>query len=452
MKTNSKGVIAAIMVLMFLIGVPTDLRAQQQQQAPSVLQTIPFRFQPYITMQEMYDSNIFLTSTNRTADWITTVTPGIRLGQQDAFTGILLDVNGGYNWYANNSDLDYWSALGNLDARYSPNRYWNFRVREYIIRSEDPQERQYGGLYDQRYSSLDQTRSIYLRNVVTPSIEYRFARDSSLGVAYANNYYNNENPGIEDSMSNAVNPTLTYWFNVRNGITLDYRYEKIDYDGDSDDLTNSDIRGRYTHRFDPATSVFADYVYQIRDYDDPSVDYVTHAPSVGIQHAFSRALSGLLQVGYYYADPDVGDSRDGLTVNTNLSLRGERTTYTIFGVGGYREEFQTADNFGFIEYYRGGVTVSHRLLQRLTLNLGADAEWDKYISEEEAWLYTASLGMTYQILRWMNITAGVAYSENDSNIESNDYYDWKGFVALTLTYGEGPRPAPASATGSGSTR
>jgi len=451
MKANSKGGIAAVIILMFLIGVPVDLMAQQQQQQePSALQTIPLRFQPYITTQEMYDSNIFLTATNRTADWITTVTPGIRIGQQDAFTGINLDVNGGYNWYANNSDLNFWSALGNLEARYSPSRYWNFRLREYILRSEDPQERQYGGQYNQMFSSIDQTRSIYIRNVVTPSIEYRFARDSSLGVAYTNNYYDNENPGIEDSISNAITPTLNYWFDVRNGILLQYTYSAINYDVQSDQTSNYG-RARYTHRFNPMTSVFGEYIYEVVDFDSPGVDYTVNSPSAGIEHAFSRSLSGLLQVGWFWQDPDVGDTFDGPTINSNLTLRGERTTYTVYALGGYREEYQTSENLGFIKYYRGGATISHRLLRHLTIGLDANVEWDDYATEEEAWLYTASLNMTYQLIRWMNITTGVAYSENDSNIEPNDYTDWRGFVSLTMTYGEGTRPAPASAA-SGGTR
>jgi len=54
------------------------------------------------------------------------------------------------------------------------------------------------------------------------------------------------------------------------------------------------------------------------------------------------------------------------------------------------------------------------------------------------------LGMTYQILRWMNIAASVEYSENDSNFESNDYTDWRGFITLNLTYGTDPRPVTGS--------
>ncbi|HRT27263.1 MAG TPA: hypothetical protein P5573_04030, partial [Syntrophales bacterium] len=111
-KLSTKSLMAVFVILVFLAGAPVEVQAQQrqQQQQPSALQAIPFRFQPYITVQEVYDSNLFLSSNNRTHDWITTVTPGLRVSQQDAFTGILLDVNGGYNWYANNDDLDYWSA------------------------------------------------------------------------------------------------------------------------------------------------------------------------------------------------------------------------------------------------------------------------------------------------------------------------------------------------------
>ena len=65
MEVNSSKIgIAAIVILMFMVGIPADLRAQQQQQQqqqqPSVLQSIPLRFQPYITAQELYDSNLFL--------------------------------------------------------------------------------------------------------------------------------------------------------------------------------------------------------------------------------------------------------------------------------------------------------------------------------------------------------------------------------------------------------
>ena len=441
MEKLIKGGFAGLAVLVILAGFSTGLWAQQAAPQGRTSQAIERNFQPYITVQEVYDSNIFLRPPEfKKEDWITTVAPGIRFNRQDAFFGLNMDVNGGYNWYARNDDLNYWSALGNVEGRYSPNRYWNFLVREYIIRSEDPRETQYGGYYNQNYTGVNQERSIYVRNVVTPSIEYLFARDSSLRVAYINNYYANKDPQTQDSMSHAVNPVLTYWFNVRNGITLDYRYEQIAYDDDpgqafnTPDLTNNDIRGRYTYRFDPATSIFAEYLYQMRDYDDPGVDYDIHSPSVGIQHAFTRTLSGLLQVGYYYAEPDRGDSRDGFTVNANLTLREEYTTYTLFAVGGYREEFQTADNAGFVEYYRGGGTLSHRLMQRLTLNLGADVEWDNYIGPEEATLYTFTGGLAYQAFRWLNIAATVTYTENNSNIEANDYTDWRAMLMVTLSY------------------
>ena len=64
--------------------------------------------------------------------------------------------------------------------------------------------------------------AIYLRNVVEPSMEYRFGRENLLSVLYRNNIYHNQSPLFEDSQENTVNPRLNYWFDIRNGITLEY--------------------------------------------------------------------------------------------------------------------------------------------------------------------------------------------------------------------------------------
>ncbi|MCX5835132.1 MAG: outer membrane beta-barrel protein [Deltaproteobacteria bacterium] len=425
MKEDTKSGIAVVLILLFLIGVPADLRAQDFWS----------KFHPYISVQEEYNSNINLTPTNKKDDWITTVTPGVRFNHNDAFTGLNMDVGGGYNWYATNSDLDYWSVLGNFDGRYSPSRYWNFRLRDTIVRSDEPRERDYLGSYDQYYVSTERQRSIYIRNIVEPSVEYRFGRENALALAYRNTYYDNENPGIEDSMENYVSPRLTYWFDVRNGIILEYGHTDAQFDTTSD-WTGHNARGRYTHRFTPHTSVFGEYLYQVRDFDQPSsVDYQTHAPSVGIEHAFSRALTGLLQVGYYLQDPKSGDSQDGATVNANLTYRLEqRTTLSIYAIGGYREEYFTSENLGFVKYYRGGATVSHQLLRRLTLRLGGDVERAEYSADREDWLYGVNAGLDYQILRWLTIGVTGSYRECNSDVDINDYDEYRAIFRITATY------------------
>ena len=63
---------------------------------------------------------------------------------------------------------------------------------------------------------------IYIRNVVEPSVDYQFAKDGTISVVYRNNIYRNLKHLFEDSMENTINPKLTYWFDIRNGIALEY--------------------------------------------------------------------------------------------------------------------------------------------------------------------------------------------------------------------------------------
>jgi hypothetical protein len=87
-------------------------------------------FQPYISAQEEYNSNIDLTPTNRRDDYITTVSPGLRfstLPKSEATRaqqapsaeqkfGIDLDVNAGFVFYAREDDNNYTSLNGNLNT------------------------------------------------------------------------------------------------------------------------------------------------------------------------------------------------------------------------------------------------------------------------------------------------------------------------------------------------
>ena len=99
-----------------------------------------YEIRPYIFATEQYTSNVYLTNTNQKSDWITTLGPGIRLAVNDPSFGADLTGNFGYNWYANQTKEDYWSIDGTLGLRYNPTPQLTFRIREYILRSENTVE------------------------------------------------------------------------------------------------------------------------------------------------------------------------------------------------------------------------------------------------------------------------------------------------------------------------
>ena len=411
--------------------------------------------QPYISVQEEYNSNIDLTPTNERDDFITTISPGLRFSTlprgevtraQQAPTaekkfGMDLNFNAGFVFYAKEDDDNYTSLNGSLNAWYLFNPKLSFRVRDYLIRSDEIREADFSvtAIEGQTLISRTTRRVPYYRNVFEPSVEYRFGRDNSFGINYRNNTYRIKSDLYEDSMENYINPRLTYWFNIRNGVTLDYGFTLGDFERSSDFVGHT-ATGRYTYRFNPRTSVFGEYTYLLRDFDPPSIDYDIHRPSLGFSHSFSPTLSGTVQGGYYWQNPERGDTTEGFFGNVSLSQRVERTTYTISLQGGYTEDFFSAENLGFTKYYRAIGRVSHQLLEKMTVGLFSSYEWTKYYRgaieapRQKDQIWTIGGDAAYQLFRWLTLSLDGSYRENNSNFDTADYTEHRGIFRITASF------------------
>lgn len=420
-------------------------------------------FQVYITAEEDYNSNLDLTPNRfKRSDYITTISPGLRFSTspkspvtgefrreptaEDRF-GVDLDVRAGFVFYAKEHDDNYISLNGTLNAWYAFTRNFTFRVRDYLIRSDEIREQDYSvtAIPDQNLISRTSKREPYYRNVFEPSLEYRFGRDNVLTLNYRNNIYEISSRTAEDSMENYINPRLTYWFNVKHGIYLEYGFTLADFE-DSRDFVGHMGTGRYMYRFNPRTSVFVEYTHLWRNFDNPSIgestsiDYVVYRPSVGIEHAFSPTLSGRAQFGYFWQNPNKGPTTDAFFYDVSLTKRTGKTTYTISSQGGYTEDYFTSENLGFTKYYRVIGRVTHQLLQRMNIGFFGSYEWAKYpgtvIDDKKPKDQIGAIGCnaSYQVLRWLTISLDGSHRENRSNIEDRDYSEYRGILRITATY------------------
>jgi len=412
-------------------------------------------FQPYISVQEEYNSNIDLTPTNRREDYITTVSPGFRFstlprsevtrGQQaptaEQKFGMDLDFNAGFVFYAKEEDNNFTSLNGSLNTWYLFNPKLSFRLRDYLIRSDEIREADFSATAIEGQALISRTtrRIPYYRNVFEPSVEYRFGRENIFGINYRNNTYRIRSDLFEDSTENSINPRLTYWFNIRNGITLDYGFTLGDFER-TPDFVGHAVTGRYTYRFNPRTSVFGEYTYLMRDFESPSTDYDVHRPSLGISHSFSPTLSGSVQAGYYWQNPERGSTTDGFFYDVSLTQRAERTTYAISLQGGYAEDFFTAENLGFTKYYRGIGRISHQLFEKMTVGLFSSYEWIKYYGDvvetpnriDRIWAVGGNAA--YELFRWLTLSLDASYRENHSNFDTADYTEYRGIFRVTASF------------------
>lgn len=415
------------------------------------------KFQPYISLQEEYNSNIDLTPNNEIADFITTISPGLRfstLGKSETTgqyrlpsttlegaSGINLDYRAALVFYSKESDRNYTGVDGALNAWYTLERRWTFQLRNYSIRSQESREPDYSptALPGQYLLSTQKILEPYFRNVFSPSADYQFGRENRVGITYLNNIYRTQNPFSQDSTENNINPRLIYWFDIRNGITLDYGLTFADFEIDPD-WTGQTAQGRYTHRFNPRTSVFVDYLFQWVNFDFPGNDYYVNKPMVGVEHAFSRTLSGRADLGLFTYSPKTGKSYTRPAYSLLLTQHQQRTTYTVSLFGGYTEDYFSAQNQGFTFYHRAIGNITHLLTRDLTLELTGSLERAEYpttfglIKNRKDWIYGIDGNASYQVLRWMALGLGVSYREDNSNFDTNDYKDFRAIFSVTATY------------------
>ena len=397
---------------------------------------------PFVNAKQEYTSNVFLTQNNKKEDWITTVAPGVTLSANEARYGISLTGIAGYNWYARETKEDYWSVDGTLNLRYNPDPRLTFRLREYILRSEDSVSPAYqtgqGGFLTGAY----QGNTPYVRNVVEPSVDWQFARDSSIGVLYRNNIlkYEKSNVSYEDSTENYIQPRFTYAINQKNTIALDYGFTKGEYSREAGgpvtpDFVSQSPHGRYIYRVSPLTSVFLDYIYFNQDNDDPGIDYQVNNPSVGVEHYFNPSLVGVAQVGYYWMNPSRLEGEGGVTSTVSLTQRDMQTTYYIAFNSGWQVDQFTFQNLGFSRYYGGSASITHLITQRLSVALSGALQYVDYaFIDRNDWLYWADGVVSYQLLRWLALSGGAGLRKDDSSLEGSSYSEWHAFLSLTMSY------------------
>ncbi len=410
------------------------------------------QFYPYLTVQEQYTDNLFLTHTNRQDDFLTVVSPGVRFStvkSVDPQSGLDLNYILGLNFYAKNSDLNYISHTGEMNTWYTHDRRLFLRLREYFLRSENPLERAYySGALPNEFLPVSQVgRSIYTRNVVEPSIGYQLGREDRIDLFYRNTIYNNDNPAIQDSQENFLSPRLTYWFNIRNGMELEYAATRGTFDkqilgqglGQGQDFWSQRPRARYIYRFNPRTSVFGEYIYQHFDVQSPGFNYDIHNPSLGITHAFSPTLNVYLQAGYFWEEPKIGASQTGVTYTAGITKSSLNTNYVLQFRGGYQNTFFAAQNFGFTKFNEVIGTITHLLGPRFSVNVNGSVNRLEFVDAVPAhtdWVWRVGGRMSYTILRWLSLSLDAYHAENSSDVNTGlEYQENRVTVSLTAFYG-----------------
>ncbi len=346
---------------------------------------------PFATIEQIYDDNIFLEPDNQeNEDWITSTVLGI---------GLKLPLSP-----AREDDFI-------LKAKYSAD----------II--------SYGDETDQ--NRLDHTLSA--------KTDFNFANDLFLKISddlrRTGVPPNTELTALEERLQNSIKLIGGY---KGEEIRFDVGYRNI-----RDDYDNLNSLDKYTHiitvtayyQLFPKTSIFGEYDYGTIEYDvtttNSDSDY--NQGRLGLKGELMSKLTGVVKVGFKSTDYDQAskDDFEGFTTLANLTYElQERSALDIYGERGSVESTYRTNSY-YINN-KIGLKLDHQIWEKLFLLSGGFYQLNQYpdqttegslTAKRKDNIYDISIGLRYEMKEWMFIGAEYEYKQRDSKFSTFDYED-----------------------------
>ena len=418
-----------VLVFLFLAVHGNEARAER------------FRFQwgANLSVAQQYDDNVRLSDGGKEDDWITYVTPGIRLSLLMEETEAHLDYRFSLVGYAKNNDLS--TVRHNLSLTGFKGIPITARTtldldNTFFI-SEDPLE------VSEYVTSVRTTRDRYYRNTFLGRLNYLIGPEDTVYLGFGHIWLNNEDPGVEDSQEFRPLTGFNYWFTTRYGFNAEYSYALAKFERSSDHDEHV-ATASFVCRINPRTEANLTYLYDHLTYKDPLLDgYTVNQLTLGLSREFSDRVSGSVSAGYF--GTDLTDLDDSGNFAGSLSFRwsGERASLNLDGATGYRRQFFQAENLGLSFYGRAVANFSYQLLQRLSGNLTASYLFDDFketIPPREDSNYWATASLRYSFLTWLSGSLQYEYRQRESTEDTLDFIDNRVTLSITAFYAGMPRP------------
>lgn len=343
---------------------------------------------PSLTVSGEYDDNVLLSSTDRQSDFVTSVSPGLRLAiAEHPWTMTLAGSLRGV-YYASRPELNSSTdnRQGSLAIEFRPTPRFTASLTDTVVRSLDP------GEVDPE-TGITLGRFPSTRNTVTPVLSYQLTPLTHISLQYAYGILRSNSPLAVDSDTHEAGLSVRREFTPRTSGTLRYTFSRFQVEG------------------------------------SPAGD--AHLPRVGLIHALSSTIRVSAEAG-----PLLLERPDGSTeITVGGSLRYEQEFRPARFAIAYDRSARVAGAIGeAVTTQSLTATITVSAIRDLTLGLESGIRATESADAVEDFLvYTAAFRLDYRILRWLSVNAGYRYLRQDDragplNLERNVV-----FVGLTAS-------------------
>lgn len=368
--------------------------AEEEPYAALGVQFGSFLLFPELSVESLYDGNLFLSSNNKDGDWALVVRPSLRVQStwsRHSLTGTVSSVRSYHDRFSGEDDETYSAGLtGRLDIRRTTN----------LVAGVD----------------------------ISQSLEDRSSSDFPAGAA-GRAATRNKNLSLEGN----------HGFN-RVTLTLRGELAKEDFDdgtstgggainNDDRDFTERRVTARAAYEFRPGVAAFAEASVNkrvfVERFDDDGTRNGSYGQDVqgGLSFELTGKLTGEISAGYAFQSPDDITLSDvnGLIFNAGLEWRASGlTAFRLDATSEIDETTQTGSAGSIVR--RAAISVEHRPRRHITVGASLGFEEEKFAGtgevDEEIEL---ALTGEYNFTRGAALTADYSYLKSTSSTPDSDY-------------------------------
>ena len=353
-----------------------------------------FRVTPFITQRVEYESNVFQTPNNEQDDVIFRTIPGILvelpMGRHRLDFGARTEILRFADH--DNQDTEHYFLFGKLGLDF-PGGLKAALTEDFAYTSDPP-----GTELTGRIESLT--------NVLSPSVEYAFARRYAIGADYV-------------------------WTHVD--------FERAVNQLDRDEHTFG-ITGFY--KVAPKTDLLLNLAYGVKEFGSASDrDVERFIGVVGVRGEITPRLTSTFRIGWESREPDNSrlTSYHGLVAGGDWTFQPtDRTRFTLITERFVAESVYLTNLFYVANFvtFAAEHKVTPKLLATARIFGGTNEYSDKAGRREwrQDEIYGGGLGVDYQIQRWLALGADYSYTRRFSNFDQFDYEDNVVGAKVTLSF------------------
>ncbi|MFC1535502.1 hypothetical protein ACFL7M_19325 [Thermodesulfobacteriota bacterium] len=389
-----------------------------------------YEITPSISLNETFDDNIYLDRTNEVSDFITTLSPAITMSIIAEKNDFLFRYSPSLVWYNSENRNNTVRQSGTLTYGHDLTEHVKFDLTDTYLQSEEPIEETEG------VEGVRRDRNTYQRNTGRASLRFRFGPENDFVVGYGHSLLENDDIALDDGITQDPFANLTYWFNVKNGLELNYQYSKADFTRDDGTMAGDDYDGntsgiRYIYRFSPQTTGAIGYNYSDRDFEGLTEDYKVHDGNIDFEHALSKNLSLALGGGYFIQKNALSDDGKGFSYDASMDMQFKGGHFTIGGDGGWDEAYLEAERRGFIKYWGINTNITIQFTETLDNYLGATYRKNKDADSRRWSNLSANYGFRWAFSRRFSLAVEYSCSARDDDVNTGDYNVNRVMLVLT---------------------